>query len=162
MKKLFYSLAALLAAATAMTSCDDNLDHTKTDGWTPYDLPYTEYGLTAEGCSWQFVYDDQEIVIINSAEELSSYLLRESEDFAPSIDFERESLVLAHGYAPNGIEVLNIMDFIQTESAEVTMVVGLVLNATDEAPMWTAALTTGKLPANTTAKVMVDVLTPEY
>jgi hypothetical protein len=108
-------------------------------------IPISDLSLP-EGCNWQNLKADT-VYLINSKTELSAYLSCPIEDI-PDIDFDNHSLVLAHGWAINGInDITKILR--QISPTEYTLVIKITLDDTMVAPPWYVTFLTSKLPDNT-------------
>lgn len=72
----------------------------------PKDIPFTIYSLEGTSCQWKEVDSDDVIsilAIINSVEELETYMECIGEHDYPPIDFSKNTLLLAYGLAPSSI-----------------------------------------------------------
>ena len=69
----------------------------------PIDIPFTEYSLTNTSCRWMNLPYDEQIIIINSSEELEKHIFC-SEGSYPEIDFSKHSLLLASGKTKKEID----------------------------------------------------------
>ncbi|MDR2774351.1 MAG: hypothetical protein LBC19_06350, partial [Tannerella sp.] len=79
MKKIQLKLAAvLLILAGNLISCEDKE--------IPVEIPFTEYSLSGTHCRWTYYGDN--VLIVNSVEELEKYITIYIEDgYYPEIDF---------------------------------------------------------------------------
>ena len=60
------------------------------------ELPFTEYSLEGTSCQWTNLSYDNKALIINSYNELASYITC-TEDDCPAIDFSKHTLILVSG-----------------------------------------------------------------
>ncbi|MDR0970174.1 MAG: hypothetical protein LBM67_06530 [Lentimicrobiaceae bacterium] len=85
MKKLIF-----LVALFTVSGCK------KSDKNYPIEIPFSEYLLEETSCQWNsFEFD--KIIIVNSDEELDSYISCSEENY-PEVDFSEHSLLLAQGW----------------------------------------------------------------
>ncbi|MCL2246723.1 MAG: hypothetical protein FWC10_06385 [Lentimicrobiaceae bacterium] len=90
------TLALLLFAGVA-SSCNPDPEKEY-----PQNISFTEYSLTDPSCRWVNLPYDENVLVINSYEELGKYISCEENSF-PVIDFSKNSLLLASGKTLGGI-----------------------------------------------------------
>lgn len=142
MKNLYCYLSLLIAGLTSGACTTDNPDNPKQENF-PIQVPFTEYSL-GETCWWKNCDSTNSVIVINSDEELSSYMGCEKRDSSLIVDFSELSLVLAKGGAISGLRHLDV-DF----SKEATNAYALNITAHTEktivAPPLLAAILVPKI-----------------
>lgn len=155
MKNFICCLLALFAVC-AMTSCEKESAPTKIPE-SPVELPYTEYSLSGTSCEWNFTKEDSDIIVVNSREELEKYIVCNGECTAPSVDFEKHSLVIAHGGCTNGIEKISVAKFVKFADEKYGLYIDIVMGWTDAPELWTYAIITGKISGQNLVELFVDI-----
>jgi hypothetical protein len=108
-----------------------------------FEIPFTEYSLEGTSCQWVNLNYDEEVIIINSAEELENYISC-TEGTYPDIDFSQHTLLLASGTACRGIDKIH-KNLLQLSCNEYELNIELILNNTDVLKKWTVAFVVRKL-----------------
>lgn len=124
---------------------------------TADDVPYMEYSLAGTQCEWSFTKDDSDIIVVNSREELEKYIVCDGECTAPSVDFEKHSLVIAHGGCTNGIHQIGVSKFVKFADEKYGLYIDIVMGWTDAPELWTKALLVEKWDKLYTINLNVDV-----
>lgn len=155
MKNFICCLMALFAVC-AMTSCEKESAPTKIPE-SPVELPYAEYSLSGTSCEWNFTKEDSDIIVVNSREELEKYIVCDSECTAPSVDFEKHSLVIAHGGCTNGIHQIGVSKFVKFADEKYGLYIDIVMGWTDAPELWTYAIITDKICGQNSVELFVDI-----
>lgn len=107
-------------------------------------VPYMEYSLSGTSCKWQLPALDNNIIIINSNEELQRYIVSDSGESFPSVDFERYTMIIAHGYSPNGIYEKRIENFYKISNSDLQLDIVIYRDMTDVVEPWNFAILVDK------------------
>ena len=121
------------------------------------EVSYTEYSLSGTSCEWNFTKEDSDIIVVNSREELEKYIVCDGECTAPSVDFEKHSLVIAHGGCTNGIHQIGVSKFVKFADEKYGLYIDIVMGWTDAPELWTKALLVEKWDKLYTINLNVDV-----
>lgn len=124
---------------------------------TADDVPYMEYSLAGTQCEWSFTKEDSDIIVVNSREELEKYIVCDGECTAPSVDFEKHSLVIAHGGCTNGIHQIGVSKFVKFADEKYGLYIDIVMGWTDAPELWTYAIITDKLSGQNSVELFVDI-----
>jgi hypothetical protein len=120
----------------------------------PKDVDISNYSLKGTSCSWNWQNIQINTVhVINSEEELITYTSCEKKD-APSFDFNKYSLLLAHGGTTSGVHKID-RNLQQTSIDEYKLTVDITLEMTTVAQGWMIAVLTPKLLSSTTIELDV-------
>ncbi|MDR1227372.1 MAG: hypothetical protein LBK47_10850 [Prevotellaceae bacterium] len=148
MKNLcFFLLAMLCLLGVACTT-----DNPKQENY-PIKVPFTEYSLGEASCRWRGCYSTNNVIVINSDEELSNCITCVGNSY-PAVDFSEHSLVLARGGAINGLRCLDV-DFSKEAANEYTLNVTAHTDKTIVAPLLCMAILAPKI--NRKAAVTIAV-----
>jgi hypothetical protein len=109
----------------------------------PIEIPFTEYSL-AETCQWTNLAYDEKVIIINSDEELSQYIVACANGF-PEIDFSENSLLLANGKTTGGISEITANNLLQLSRNEYELNMGILLSDSTAIEEWAVALIVEKM-----------------
>ena len=131
--------------------------HAETIPESPVELPYAEYSLSGTSCEWNFTKEDSDIIVVNSREELEKYIVCDGECTAPSVDFEKHSLVIAHGGCTNGIHQIGVSKFVKFADEKYGLYIDIVMGWTDAPELWTYAIITDKLNGQNSVELFVDI-----
>ncbi len=118
---------------------------------SPTEIPFTDYSLTESSCAWQS-YQPNKLIVINSNDELSSYV--QCTGSLPDIDFSKYTLLLTRGTSTSGISRIDKL-FLQHSGHEYWLKVNIKLNITTVVENWSVHILVPKLPS--TVRVMLDV-----
>jgi hypothetical protein len=129
-----------------------NTTNNRNEGGTE-EIPFTEYPI-GESCRWANLKYDQKAIIINSRTDVEEYVSCESGGF-PEIDFSKQSLLLVSGVSTSGIKQISKL-LRQTDQNRYSFDIDITLNMTTEAPRWTVAILTSKIPDDTVISVNVN------
>ena len=121
------------------------------------EVSYTEYSLSGTSCEWNFTKEDSDIIVVNSREELEKYIVCDGECTAPSVDFEKHSLVIAHGGCTNGIHQIGVSKFVKFADEKYGLYIDIVMGWTDAPELWTYAIITDKLSGQNSVELFVDI-----
>jgi len=119
----------------------------------PIDIPFEEYFLEGTKCEW-VDFERNKIFIINDNEELKNFVACNEGDF-PVVDFEKHTLLLARGWATNGIHYIDI-NFLKETASEYTLIVSIHTNATAFPQPWLISIVTPKIDNATTISLKVQ------
>lgn len=149
---VYDSDSTLICATTAAVT-----KHAETISESPVELPYAEYSLSGTSCEWNFTKEDSDIIVVNSREELEKYIVCNGECTAPSVDFEKHSLVIAHGGCTNGIEKISVAKFVKFADEKYGLYIDIVMGWTDAPELWTYAIITDKICGQNSVELFVDI-----
>ena len=121
------------------------------------EVSYTEYSLSGTSCEWSFTKDDKDVIVVNSREELEKYIVCDGECTAPSVDFEKHSLVIAHGGCTNGIHQIGVSKFVKFADEKYGLYIDIVMGWTDAPELWTYAIITDQLSGQNIVELFVDI-----
>ena len=107
-------------------------------------VPYMEYSLWGTQCEWQLPNENNNIIIVNSDEELARYIASETGDSYPTVDFTKYTMIIAHGGVPQGIYQTLIENLQQVSDTEYRLNIDVVLTKTDAPELWTKAILVDK------------------
>lgn len=119
----------------------------------PIKISFKEYSLSETSCQWKDFASNQ-VIIINSDEKLSDYIVCIDNDYS-KIDFSKHSLLLARGVATNGIRYIDI-EFLQESVNSYTMNVNIHTFMTMEAPPWLVSIVTPNIDNEATITLNVQ------
>jgi hypothetical protein len=120
----------------------------------PKDVEISNYSLEETACSWNWQNIRIDTVhVINSEEKFITYISCEKED-APSIDFNKYTLLLAHGGTTSGVHKIE-RNLQQTSINEYNLIVDITLEMTTVAQGWMIAVLTPKLLGSTAIELVV-------
>lgn len=108
------------------------------------DVPFVEYSLWGTTCEWQLPQLNNSVIIVNSNEELARYIQSESQESYPSVDFEKYTMIIAHGGTPQGIYDTIVESLQQVSETEYQLNIDVVMTMTDAPELWTKALLVDK------------------
>ena len=94
-------------------------------------VPYMEYSLWGTQCEWQLPNENNNIIIVNSDEELARYIASETGDSYPTVDFTKYTMIIANGGTPQGISDVIIDSFQQITEAEYNLNIRVLMTMTD-------------------------------
>lgn len=138
----------MLLMAGVAASCEEKIVDTS----KPIEIPVTEYSLYETDCWWTN-YEPNNVIVISSNEDLEKCIACSDDNTYPAIDFSKYTLLLAQGYATNGVgftEATLSWDAPNAYILKVTVHVGM----TAVAPGWIGAYLTSKLPQE--AEVLLE------
>ena len=161
MKKTTTSIAILLLLAGTFFSCNNEKEEYFDE---PIDVPFTVFSksdmsnlkeaLLGTSCGWGWMPwppPPQEIIIINSVEELQNILRCSDENDFPIIDFSKYTLLFARG-AFRGIVIRSIgLQQLSSRTYKMSVVVAL----SSVPAHWHAVIITEKLDKNARVKLNV-------
>lgn len=108
----------------------------------PLEISFTEYSLSRTAC-WQTSSETNQVVIINSAEEMAKYIACTDGNY-PAIDFSKHTLLLAGGSTTNGVSAIS-KRLQQLSSKQYTLDVEITLDDTTIIQDWAIAIVTKKM-----------------
>lgn len=126
---------SFMVSACAVDERQDNLQN----------VAFTEYSLSGTSCEWIHLGPLDNVIVINSEEELSRHITCNDEESCPDIDFSKSTLLLIQGACTNGIEKLGVKNFQMISKSKYRLNIEATLNLTDVAERWNMALITDKL-----------------
>ena len=98
-------------------------------------------------------------IIVNSKEELLQYVHGQS-DFYSGIDFSKNSVLLLHGWAGNGVSDVMVRNFQVLSKTEYFLKVLVILTAQDVETHWVTAIITEKIDEDISIQVYVTEAMP--
>jgi hypothetical protein len=121
------------------------------------EISFKDYSLAGTSCQWtKFNNDNDEVVVINSNEELNRYVSCTDNDY-PAIDFSKSTLLLTHGTGTSSVVSVGCSRLQQISEQGYTMNVDLVLgNATVMSP-WQVPIIVDKWGEKSIVKLTVTI-----
>ena len=110
----------------------------------PTDITYKEYTLYGSSCDWNLPDDYNNVIVVDSDEELARYIASESGESYPAVDFSKYTMIIAHGYSLNGISNKQIESFQSISATEIALNIAIYQDMTDVVETWTIALLVDK------------------
>lgn len=110
----------------------------------PTDITYKEYTLYGSSCDWNLPDDYNNVIVVDSDEELARYIASESGENYPAVDFSKYTMIIAHGYSLNGISNKQIESFQRISATEIALNIAIYQDMTDVVEPWTIALLVDK------------------
>ena len=110
----------------------------------PTDITYKEYTLYGSSCDWNLPDDYNNVIVVDSDEELARYIVSESGENFPAVDFSKYTMIIAHGYSLNGISNKQIESFQRVSATEIALNIAIYQDMTDVVEPWTIALLVDK------------------
>lgn len=110
----------------------------------PTDITYKEYTLYGSSCDWNLPDDYNNVIVVDSDEELARYIASESGENYPAVDFSKYTMIIAHGYSLNGISNKQIESFQRVSATEIALNIAIYQDMTDVVEPWTIALLVDK------------------
>ena len=110
----------------------------------PTDITYKEYTLYGSSCDWNLPDDYNNVIVVDSDEELARYITSESGDNYPAVDFSKYTMIIAHGYSLKGISNKQIESFQRVSATEIALNVVIYRNGAEVVEPWTIALLVDK------------------
>ena len=108
------------------------------------DITYKEYTLYGSSCDWNLPDDYNNVIVVDSDEELARYIVSESGENFPAVDFSKYTMIIAHGYSLNGISNKQIESFQRISATEIALNIAIYQDMTDVVEPWTIALLVDK------------------
>ena len=121
-------------------------------------VPYMEYSLWGTQCEWQLPNENNNIIIVNSDEELARYIASETGDSYPTVDFTKYTMIIANGGTPQGISDVIIDSFQQITEAEYNLNIRVLMTMTDAPELWAKALLVDKWDRLSTVNLNVEII----
>jgi len=110
----------------------------------PIKISFEEYSLEGTQCQWTNLPYNDEVIVINSNNELKKYITYAEKNY-PEIDFSKYSLLLASGKPNNGVLNIITTDLQQHSSDKYSLSIGITLSDTTANTTWFTALIVKKL-----------------
>ena len=110
----------------------------------PTDITYKEYTLYGSSCDWNLPDDYNNVIVVDSDEELARYIASESGESYPAVDFSKYTMIIAHGYSLKGISNKQIESFQSISATEIALNIAIYQDMTDVVEPWTIALLVDK------------------
>lgn len=122
----------------------------------PIDIPFTEYLLAGTFCQWINLNYDDKIIVINSNEQLASYINCQEENY-PEINFSKYTLLLAHGKAPSSIVNVNCSSLQQYSEQNYKMEVEVAVGDATVLSNWQIPVIIGKLDEKSIIELIITI-----
>jgi len=152
MKKLILKTFAFFLILTGLfSSCKDpelKINY-------PVDIPFTEYSLANTSCRWMNLPYDEQIIIINSSEELENYIFC-SEGSYPEIDFSKHTLLLVNSKTNHRICEITTTSLQQLSSSKYELNINITSNDADDTQEWSTAFIVEKLEGRSNVELNVS------
>lgn len=149
MKTIILKFAAfLLFVLGSSTSCEEK-DPERGD------VSFTQYSLVGTSCHWANLAYGNEVIVINSKDDLERYMDCEEGDYS-EVDFSKQTLLLASGEVTNGIEKLSTKLLKQDD--EYVMEIEVALNDATVMTKWETAILVYKLNEKAHVELNVTVI----
>ena len=110
----------------------------------PTDITYKEYTLYGSSCDWNLPDDYNNVIVVDSDEELARYIVSESGENYPAVDFSKYTMIISHGYSLKGISNKQIESFQRVSATEIALNVAIYRNGAEVVEPWTIALLVDK------------------
>jgi len=117
----------------------------------PMEIPFEEYSLDGTSCEWINLGYNNQIIVINSKEELEQYVGYCNS--YPEIDFSNYTLLLASGWVGRAIKEINIL-FSRNTATKYTLTVEFYLYVAPVLDSWQVSILVPKI--NTEATVILN------
>ena len=121
------------------------------------EIPSVAYSLNETSCNWNLVFSENEnLIVINSNEEMENYITCPENDDYPAIDFTRQTLLLAYG-AGSGLYLFKPV-YLRRSS------IGYMLNVDFQATIasvyspWDSAIVVDKLDEDIDIEISINYL----
>ena len=147
--KILKFIALMLILVVSTTTCKDKSDNSSIE------ISLTKYSLEGTSCQWQWIklkYDGT-IIMVNSDEELSQYIICNEGNY-PFIDFSKNSLLLTGGGTTNGVHSIDAT-FTQVAMNQYILKVTVHLTLAGVAEGWSLFALTPRIDNN--ANITLDV-----
>jgi len=144
--------AVLLSLTLVFLSCDNKQDIPPEK---PTETPFV-LSLVGTSCHWINLAHDNNLIIINSKEELKNYINCTDDNF-PEIDFSEHTLLIASGIINQGIS--SITKKLQLTSPYIYQLnMEILLNDTTVMQNWVVALVINKISDNSRIKLNIKII----
>ena len=141
-KNILLTPLLLLAVAITAASCNE------VEKNYPLEISFTEYSLEGTSCQWIKLNKERcnysELIVINSNEELGSYITCSVGGSYPEIDFSQHTLLLAHGVRCYQ-DILNHVSLQQASKQNYVVRVGFQKSLAAALREWRVAIIIDKL-----------------
>ena len=123
----------------------------------PRNIPFTEYSLEGTSCQWINLPYDDKVLIVNTNEEIESYINCSDEHY-PDIDFSEYTLLLANGIASSSFaySICTYLQQLSKQNFEMNVEI-FKTNATVLTP-WQVAVIIDKIDANSMFDLKIKYL----
>jgi len=146
------TLLLVLAGVASTCNPDPEKEYPKKISFTEYSLP--------ESYRWVNLPYDEKVLIINSAQELEKYISC-TEGSYPTIDFSRNTLLLASGYVSGSVSNMNIKDLKQVSANRLILSIDMDLQYKDCSEFWHGAIIVEKLSHDNHIKLNITSSEPK-
>jgi hypothetical protein len=145
MKKNIFKYAILLLILAICSSCKKETE-----------ISFMEYSLAGTSCQWTNLNYDNKLIVVNSNEELKSYI-NCSEGNYSEIDFSKHTLLLANGRTNSGIHKIS-KHLLQLSKNEYRLDIEIRLNDATIMESWVTALIVNKLNKENNVELSLTIL----
>ena len=128
------------------------------EGDVPTVISYMEYTLSGTQCEWQLPLLNNNVIIVDSDEDLTKYITSENGDSYPYVDFTKYTMIIANGGTPQGISDVIIDSFQQITEAEYNLNIRVLMTMTDAPELWVKALLVDKWDRPSTVNLNVEII----
>ena len=128
------------------------------EGDVPTVISYMEYTLSGTQCEWQLPLLNNNVIIVDSDEDLTKYITSENGDSYPHVDFTKYTMIIANGGTPQGISDVIIDSFQQITEAEYNLNIRVLMTMTDAPELWVKALLVDKWDRPSTVNLNVEII----
>ena len=128
------------------------------EGVVPTAISYMEYTLSGTQCEWQLPLLNNNVIIVDSDEDLTKYITSENGDSYPHVDFTQYTMIIANGGTPQGISDVIIDSFQQITEAEYNLNIRVLMTMTDAPELWVKALLVDKWDRPSTVNLNVEII----
>ena len=118
--------------------------HSDVPAIEPTNITYKEYTLYGSSCDWNLPNVYNNVIVVDSDEELARYITSESGESSPTVDFSKYTMIIAHGYSLNGISEKRIDSFQRVSATDIALNISIYRNLADVVEPWTIALLVDK------------------
>lgn len=120
-------------------------------------IPFEIFSLSGTGCEWvELSYPhDNEVIVVDSSEELANYITYPDKSSIPAIDFSQYTLILARGVTPYN-DCAAIQDLQQLPMRGYVMNVDLGSSLAAVITNWQVAIITNKLAEDECVQLHVE------
>ena len=132
MKKILFFLLAICLTGAACEKKEPTENY-------PKEVSFMEYSLVGTSCQWANLNYDDNVIVINSEEELNNYIACTDSSY-PVIDFSKYTLLLANGLSQNNVEEIKNIIFSKNAENEYTLTIIIHLGVERIIDQWNVSV----------------------